>query len=96
LREISEVYYYLNNIKSKNSQLEQEEIEVIKRIKTTTQVHQNCIIIPFKHRIVCEDYEKLTHLNFKKNHNSSNIRPNSSSGMKTQSEKDVTDVRGKR
>jgi hypothetical protein len=27
----------------KVTELEQEEIEVLKRIKTTTQVHQNCI-----------------------------------------------------
>jgi len=28
----------------KVTEFEQEEVETIKRIKTTTQVHQNCII----------------------------------------------------
>ncbi len=36
--------------------LEQEEIEVMKRIRTTTQVHKASI---FKINIVVEDFEKL-------------------------------------
>jgi hypothetical protein len=43
-------------------QIEQEEIEILKRIRTTTQVHKNCKennILIFILFIVCENLEQL-------------------------------------
>jgi hypothetical protein len=54
--------------------LEQEEIEIMKRIRTTTQVHKACKCWLFN--LVVEDFEKISSLSIKDDINKSPIKSN--------------------
>jgi hypothetical protein len=67
-KKILEEYRLKEEAESKIGEFEKEENEILRRLKSTTQVHKDCnyeFII-----LVCEEYENLSlkDINGKKNH----------------------------